>query len=656
MGETLALVDVAGRIRDSVAEHLGRSRPVVTADAVGGLGDLDSLSAVVTITRSTDPEELYRQAWTATRDRPVAWLNVDASQPTILVSPAVTGAGCHLCCARRRRQARANPAERASLERDRAADLAALPDRYWTRLAAATTAGLILAQLTAVAGVAPLSLDLPTMRTDRHEFLPDPTCPLCGGLPADRAEDAVVTLLPRPKPGPRTLRSRDLDDEDEALRRRYVDPVTGFIRSVQVRRSDATPSVAAGAELSARTGDHALRPRIGWGRTFRTGTAVSTAIAEALERFGGERPGGRRTAVRGSYRDLGQAALDPRTLGLYPDERYDQPGFSFRRYTEDLVTNWVWGYSFGRRSAVLVPENCAYYRVDDPLDRPFVYEISNGCALGGSLEEAILHGILEVAERDAFLLTWYARLGVPRVDPRSAADRGLPLLVECLRQNTGYEIGLFNTTVEQGIPCFWVMGVDRTDDPARPKVLCAAGSSLYPEKAAVNALHELAPMLDPDSHRRNFTSADRMRAAAMVRDPSLVRVMADHSLLYGHPDAFDRFAFLLEDPPQATFADVAYDPAWGRSLDLAVDARSVIDRYLASGLDVVVVDQTTPELAAGGFACVKVLIPGTLPMTFGYAARRTDGLARLASAPVTLGHRSMPLEPAEVNPHPHPFP
>ena len=53
----------------------------------------------------------------------------------------------------------------------------------------------------------------------------------------------------------------------------------------------------------------------------------------------------------------------------------------------------------------------------------FVYETSNGCALGGSLEEAIFHGIMEVVERDSFLLTWYAKLPLPRLDLSSANDQ-----------------------------------------------------------------------------------------------------------------------------------------------------------------------------------------------------------------------------------------
>jgi len=61
------------------------------------------------------------------------------------------------------------------------------------------------------------------------------------------------------------------------------------------------------------------------------------------------------------------------------------------------------------------------------------------------------------------------------------------------------------------------------------------------------------------------------------------------------------------------------------------------------------VQQTTDEHRAGGFDCVKVVVPGTLPMTFGHSLRRTDGIPRILDVPVTLGYRDRPLQPFEIN-------
>ncbi len=60
--------------------------------------------------------------------------------------------------------------------------------------------------------------------------------------------------------------------------------------------------------------------------------------------------------------------------------------------------------------------------------------------------------------------------------------------------------------------------------------------------------------------------------------------------------------------------------------DLADDLRDLVARFLVSGMDVIAVDTTSPEAAAGGFACAKVIVPGAVPMTFGHHYRRVHGL------------------------------
>ena len=67
------------------------------------------------------------------------------------------------------------------------------------------------------------------------------------------------------------------------------------------------------------------------------------------------------------------------------------------------------------------------------------------------------------------------------------------------------------------------------------------------------------------------------------------------------------------------------------------------------------VDQTAPEYLPCGLSCVKVIMPGMLPMTFGQQHRRIIGLERLHQLPFALGYQDHPLTEAEVNPHPHPF-
>jgi len=73
-------------------------------------------------------------------------------------------------------------------------------------------------------------------------------------------------------------------------------------------------------------------------------------------------------------------------------------------------------------------------------------------------------------------------------------------------------------------------------------------------------------------------------------------------------------------------------------------------------LDVIVVDLTAPEITRNGLHCVKVLIPGMLPMTFGHHFTRVAGLERVLRVPVELGYAKQPLRLEDLNPYPHPFP
>jgi ribosomal protein S12 methylthiotransferase accessory factor YcaO len=97
-------------------------------------------------------------------------------------------------------------------------------------------------------------------------------------------------------------------------------------------------------------------------------------------------------------------------------------------------------------------------------------EISNGCALGGSMAEALLYGLLETVERDAFLMAWYGRLPVPRIDPGTARDRTIPLRVAAINEETGYWVELYETTMKHGIPGARAMGKRQDGGPGRPRM------------------------------------------------------------------------------------------------------------------------------------------------------------------------------------------
>jgi ribosomal protein S12 methylthiotransferase accessory factor len=641
------LVVGSGLLQDAVTAALSGRCRAVSRDDLDTAGPAAALVAAIDADDPVGHHELQRLA----AGRGLVFLPVRVEGDHVLVGPSARPGepGCPTCTMRRRRGNRADAVGRATLLRRHGPAIAATRSPLVTAVVARAVAGLVVAELDLPAPGrttnALVSVSLRTGAVRRHRTLPDPLCPDCAQLPADGPEAAQIGTRPLAKPEAARLRIADLAPRAAQLRNLYVDGETGVIASIGNDMRGGVPVSVARLE-PASAGDDS---RHGFGRTDSFASSDVTALAEALERLAMIRPRGRRTRVRAAYADVADRAIDPRELGLYPDHWYDRPQFPFARFEPERPIAWVWGYSFGRTEPVLVPESFVYMGVATPGDRALAFECSNGYALGGTLEEAILHGLLEVAERDAFLMTWYARLPAPRVDLSSATDRRIPLLAELVRQRLGYEIMVFATTLEQRIPAFWTMAVDRVGGPERPALMCAAAAHPDPEHALRSALNEVGPGIDGLARRY-----DAETAARMVDEPDLVQRMDDHGVLHGHPAAAERLRFLPADGPQRTLAELA-EP-WPRHDDLGDDLAELVGRYLATGLDVIAVDTTSAEHRAGALTCAKVLVPGTLPMTFGHPYRRTHRLPRLASVPRLLGHRADDLPEHAVNADPHPFP
>lgn len=473
-----------------------------------------------------------------------------------------------------------------------------------------------------------------------HYVLSDGTCPVCDRLPDDSQESAEISLKTCLKVN-NSYRCRSMKDLREDLFKNYWDSRTGIINE---KHSDLT-SAFAGAAVNLPLG---VYNEVTGGRSHSYADSELIAILEGLERYCGFAPRGKRTVVFDSYSRLYSAAMDPFKVGFHAKEMFEQPDFPFTPFDPDSPMEWVWGYSFQQARPILVPSLLAYY--SPAYGGGFAYEISNGCAIGGSLEEAILHGIFEVIERDSFLMTWYARLPVPRLEHSSSGDRELSLMIHRLTAVTGYQVYLYNTTMENGIPSIWALAKGGSEH--RVNLICASGAHLDPIRAAKSALHELAGMIPIAEQRWRDRKEE---AESMFDDSFLVQQMEDHALLYSLPQAEERLQFLLDERrPARTFDEEFHTMSLHE--DLTDDLKQVIQVFRSLQMDVIVVDQSSNETLHSGLRCVKVLIPGMLPMTFGHHLRRVTGLNRILDVPMKLGYVDHRLTLEELNPYPHPFP
>jgi ribosomal protein S12 methylthiotransferase accessory factor len=483
-------------------------------------------------------------------------------------------------------------------------------------------------------------VDLKTLKSSLHAFLPDPLCPYCGNLPIDLPDNARISLQPSLKINNETYRCKPLDDLAEKLSKDYLNERTGLFNNKTVDLLSPFSNVVV--NLPSVLGNQPSA-----GRTHSFAQSELTAFLEGLERYCGIFPRGKRTVIHDTFRNLSDRALNPVEVGLYSVDQYAQADFPFKPFDPDLPMNWVWGYTFMQERPILVPEQLAYYSLG--FGDSFVIEGSNGCALGGSLEEAIFYGIMEVVERDSFLLTWYAQLSVPRLDPYSSGDMELQLMIERLQAIAGYELYLFNMTMENGIPSIWAIAKNMRKTGAN--LICAGGTHLDPIRAAKSAIHEVAGNM---VYLGEMMKENEDEYYPMLDDPYLVRQMEDHSLLYCLPEAENRLHFLLDpNRPFRTFEE-EFKPRILHT-DLTDELKEVLQQFRRLNLEVIVIDQTAPETLRNGLYCIKVLIPGMLPMTYGHQLVRLTGLERVLKVPLKLGYAKNMLIMHELNPYPHPF-
>ncbi|MFJ1745733.1 TOMM precursor leader peptide-binding protein [Streptomyces sp. NPDC088116] len=529
-------------------------------------------------------------------------------------------------------------------------------------------------------------VDGATGTVERQVLLADSACPSCGVLRGDTAPVLAPREVPLTKITPSVLRTRRLDQE--TVRRDYLFPGLGLFK--ELRQDLQSPFGACSVELPARWGRR--EPAIG--RAADYGTSRTVAVLEGLERYAGLHRGGAAPPVRARYAEVADRALYPPDLGTHPEESYRSEGFRYRAFDPATEIDWVWAYSFRRDDRVLVPERAAFWGPRHDAEISFFYDTSNGCALGNSVEEAVLHGLRELAERDAFLLTWYRQLALPEV-AMEGADPALDHLLAKAGLFTGFGFRCFNATMEYGIPALLLTA--ESEEPGAPegkgggpRLFAGCGSHPDPVQAVAGGLYELVGTIlaTRDAYERR-----RPEALRMLDDPYLIRRMEDHSTVGALPEARGRFSFLLDrkasqgkvpereasegkapergvpergvpEPDRASgtghtagLVPLARVPKTLRSdePDLRADLYTAVAGILDRGLDVLVVDQTMPELARNGLSCVRVLVPGLIPMTFGHRNRRTRGLPRLTDG-TGVPYRSLLAPGREIGAVPHPFP
>ncbi|WP_282702198.1 TOMM precursor leader peptide-binding protein [Streptomyces sp. CC219B] len=651
------VLTVGGANAEGVLEACRAAGIAVTARAHGERGgagdDLASLSLVV-CDDYLNPE--LREIDTLHRAAGRPWLLARPGGSTAWVGPVFqpdTGP-CWSCLAHRLRGHRlceapvrralglAGPVPRPTAEvppsAAAAAQLTALETAKWL-------AGYRYPGQSAV-----LTLDTLALTTRHHELRRRPQCPDCGdpGLVARRVRQPV-TLVSRPKApyaggGHRALTPHEVRDRYAHL----ISPVTGVIE--EIRRDPRAPAgvhcYLAGRN-AALGGTDLARLRAGLrhlsgGKGATALDAEVSAMCEALERYSGTLQGDE-PRTRDSLRGLGDVAVSPDACQLFAPrqfrdrERWNALHDAFQYVPEPFddraPVDWTPVWSLTEQRQRLLPTGMLYFPgAADGSSRPVagrrsLRADSNGNAAGSSPEDAILHGFLELVERDAVALWWYNRTRQPGVrlhGPGGFGDAWTEELLDVYR-HMNREVWALDLTSDLGIPVF--AAVSRRIDKPAEDIMFGFGAHLDPAVALRRALTEMNQLLPavigarPDGTGYGSAAPEPLGwwwGATVATQP-----------------------YLLPDPssPARGPADFAVP---GRA-DLRDDVEAVVELLRGHGMDLLVLDQTRPDI---GIPVVKVVVPGLRH----FWARFAPG--RLFDVPVRLGRLAAPTPYDDLNPVP----
>jgi ribosomal protein S12 methylthiotransferase accessory factor len=463
---------------------------------------------------------------------------------------------------------------------------------------AAAVAGLLAGELARaiVSGGNPVlhgtlvTVDLRTLSTSQHTLIRRPQCHSCGdpGLMTEREPKVAIGSVPVFQWTAGGLRTEDLATTFDRLSA-HVSPYLGAVSSLRAYGNTYDGLVAtysAGHNFAMPSKDIGMLRRNLRGQSGGKGKseiqAKVSAVCEAIERYcavcDGDEP-----AVRAAYADLGpDQAVHPAELLLFSAAQYEH--------------RKEWNH--------------------DPAHR------LQRVAAGNCLEEAILQGFFELAERDAVALWWYNRLRRPAVDLDSLHDPYADALRE-LYAGLGRSLCMIDLTSDLGIPVFGAVSHrvgHRCED-----ILVSFGAHLDPRIAVLRTLTELNQFLpaveqrDADgdtSYIENDTGTLAWwRDAKVASEPWL------------RPD---------DSVPPRTLADYPV-PA---DDDLATCVARCVQATAAVGGEVIVLDQSRPDL---DLAVVRVMVPGMRHFW------RRLGPGRLYDVPVKLGWLAEPTPEDKVN-------
>ena len=239
--------------------------------------------------------------------------------------------------------------------------------------------------------------------------------------------------------------------------------------------------------------------------------AKASAMMEGFERYSAERQDCDETIIAklSEIEEFGEY-VDPKSLNL--------PSEFEKKDISDLSLEWSKSKDIISNKEYYIPTNAIYHPYISKDDSQNLFKSNtNGLASGNILEEAILHGIFEVIERDAWSIFELTHKNYAQIDISSIENEVIIDIIDKF-ESEGIKIKLMDFTADIKIPTIAASADDTVTRDAGLLTL-GMGTHLDPEVAILRALTEVAQSraTQINGAREDTVRADFAREAGYER-------------------------------------------------------------------------------------------------------------------------------------------
>jgi len=337
-----------------------------------------------------------------------------------------------------------------------------------------------------------------------------------------------------------------------------------------------------------------------------------------------------------SYQNLRKKAIDPKIF-LPSEFRVQLPQKIYSAPNEKIY--WIKAISLIEKKVKLFPAQLIYLKYPFRKSEPFInFADSNGAAFFTSWRKAVLKGLLEVIERDAFFINYLLKLTPNIINIEQSKCKLLQNVAALIKR---YNLELYILDISIDVPCYSICALLLDKSGVGPAVSVGGKADLNLISAITGAIEESLQIYLWLRKVMLYTRKEMINIFKKNEKNSLkISTFEERGLLWSSPRSISKIEFFL----QGKKISLNSLPLWkSKSLN------ELITWFKKEKIEILCVNVTPHEMAKKGLFTVKILIPSFQPLYLNeqFPLFRVERLKKVANEKNLLDF--------QINKFPHPF-